>query len=62
MTTNLAVTYLRPVALTGRYQCEGRALHLGATLAHAEAVMTDAAGREVMRATATCHVRGAPSR
>ena len=58
VTTNLAVTYLRPVALTGRYRCEGRVVHLGRMLAHAEAVMTDDAGREVMRSTATCHVRG----
>lgn len=58
VTTNLSVSYLRPVPLTGRYSCEGRVVHRGRTLAHAEAVMTDAGGRDVMRATATFHVRG----
>lgn len=57
VTTNLAVTYLRPVPLTGRFLCDGRVVQVGRTLAHAEAVMTDDAGREVMRATATCHGR-----
>ena len=57
VTTNLSVTYLRPVPLTGRYRCEGRVVHRGRTLAHAEAVMTDAAGREVMRATGAFHLR-----
>jgi hypothetical protein len=32
-------------------------VHRGRTLAHAEAVMTDAAGREVMRATGAFHLR-----
>ena len=58
VTTNLAVTYLRPVLLTGRFLCEGRVVHRGRTLAHAEAVMTDVAGREVVRATGAFHVRG----
>jgi uncharacterized protein (TIGR00369 family) len=58
VTTNLAVTYLRPVPLGGRYRCDGRVLHRGRTLTHAEAVLTDETGRELMRATATCHVRG----
>jgi len=56
-TTNLAVTYLRPVPLSGRFQCEGRVVHGGRTLAHAEAVMIDANGREVMRATGGFHLR-----
>lgn len=56
-TTNLSVTYLRLVALSGRYQCKGEVIHRGRTLAHAEAVMTDDAGREVMRATGAFHVR-----
>jgi uncharacterized protein (TIGR00369 family) len=59
VTTNLAVTYLRPVPLTGRFRCAGRVVHRGRTLAHAEAVMTDALDREVMRATAACHLRQA---
>ena len=57
VTTNLAVTYLRPVPLTGRYHCTGNVVHRGRTLAHAEAAMTDAAGREVMRATGAFHLR-----
>jgi uncharacterized protein (TIGR00369 family) len=57
VTTNLSVTYLRPVPLSGRNHCEGEVIHRGRTLVNAEAVMSDAVGREVMRATATCHVR-----
>jgi len=56
VTTNLVVTYLRPVPLTGRFQCGGRVVHRGRALAHAEALMTDHANRAVMRAAATCHV------
>lgn len=59
VTTNLAMTYLRPVPLGGRYRCEGRVVHRGRTLVHGEAVLTGADGRELARATATCHVRGA---
>jgi uncharacterized protein (TIGR00369 family) len=59
VTTNLALTYLRSVALGGRYQCEGRVVHRGRTLTHAEAVLTDERGRVLMRATATLHVRAA---
>ncbi|MFP5255324.1 MAG: PaaI family thioesterase [Acidimicrobiia bacterium] len=57
VTTNLAVTYLRPVPLGARYRCEGRVVHRGRTLVHAEATLTDAEGRELVRATASCHVR-----
>jgi uncharacterized protein (TIGR00369 family) len=57
VTTNLSVSYLRPVPHGGRYRCTGRVVHLGRTLGHAEAVMADDAGREVVRATATLHVR-----
>jgi uncharacterized protein (TIGR00369 family) len=57
VTTNLAVTYLRPVPLAGRYRCVGRSVHQGRRLAHAEAEMTDEQGRAVMRASATLHVR-----
>ncbi len=53
VTTNLAVTYLRPVPLTGRFQCEGRVVHRGRNLAHAEAVMVGANGHGLMRATAS---------
>lgn len=57
VTTNLNVTYLRPVRLGGRHRCEGRVVHQGRSVAHAEAVMTDDAGREVMRATGSFHLR-----
>jgi uncharacterized protein (TIGR00369 family) len=57
VTTNLSVTYLRPVPLAGRYRCVGRSVHQGRRLAHAEAEMTDEQGRAVMRASATLHVR-----
>jgi uncharacterized protein (TIGR00369 family) len=57
VTTNLAVTYLRPVPLTGRYRCTGQVVHRGRTVAHAEARMTDPAGREVVRATGAFHLR-----
>lgn len=57
VTTNLAVTYLRPVPLADRYRFEGRVVHRGRTLVHAEATLTDGSGRELVRATASCHVR-----
>ena len=57
VTTNLAVTYLRPVALAGRFSCAASVVHLGRTLAHAEAVMTDDAGRDVLRASGAFHLR-----
>ena len=57
VTTNLAVTYLRPVELTGRFTCRGSVVHLGRTLAHAEAVMTDDTGRDVLRASGAFHLR-----
>lgn len=58
VTTNLAVTYLRPVALTGRYRCAAKVVHRGRTLAHADAVMTDEAGRQMVRATGAFHIGG----
>lgn len=59
VTANLAISYLRPLALdAGPARCEGRLVHLGRSLAHAEATLTDDQGREVLRATATCHHRG----
>ena len=54
VTTNLALTYVRPVAVTaGRLTGEGRLVHLGRTLAHAEAVLSDERGRRLLHATAT---------
>ena len=57
VTTNLSVTYLRPAPLSGRYHCEGRVVHRGRTLAHAEAVMVDDERRAVLRASGGFHVR-----
>lgn len=59
VTTNLNVTYLRPVPLSGRFRCEGRVVVRGRTIAHAEATMTDDRSREVLRATGTFHLRHA---
>jgi uncharacterized protein (TIGR00369 family) len=57
VTTNLALTYVRPVPVSaGRLTGEGRVLHLGRTLAHAEAVLTDERGRRLVHATATLAV------
>jgi uncharacterized protein (TIGR00369 family) len=56
-TTNLAVSYIRPVPPGAEAVCEGRVVHLGRTLAHADATMTDADGRLLLRATATCHLQ-----
>jgi len=56
-TTTLNIAYLRPVAVDGgRLRAEGRLLHLGGRLAHAEAVVLDAPGRRCLHATATLHV------
>jgi uncharacterized protein (TIGR00369 family) len=57
LTTNLSVTYLRRVPVTGRFRCTGTVMHRGRTLAHAEAVMSDEAGREVIRASGSFHLR-----
>ncbi|MFZ6003360.1 MAG: PaaI family thioesterase [Actinomycetota bacterium] len=57
VTTNLNVTYLRPVPLAGRFRCEGRVVRRGRTIAHADATMTDERSREVLRATGTFHLR-----
>lgn len=57
VTTNLQVTYLRPVPTDDHFRCTGRAVYRGNTLHHAEAVMTNKLGHEVLRATATLHVR-----
>src|SRR4051812_44711799 len=56
-TTTLNVTYLRPVPVDGgRLRAEGRVLHLGGRLAHAEAVVVDDRGRRCVHATATLHI------
>ena len=57
-TTNLNVTYVRPVPVDGPVlRAEGRVLHLGRTLAHTEATVVDDQGRRYLHATATLHVQ-----
>ena len=59
VTSNLNITYIRPVACDAEpVECEGRVVHLGRTLAHAEAVVSGPGGTH-LRATATCYVRRA---
>jgi uncharacterized protein (TIGR00369 family) len=56
-TTTLNLSYLRPVPSTGgRLRAEGRVLHLGGRVAHAEAVVLDGRGRHCVHATATLHI------
>lgn len=59
VTTNLAVTYLRAVPLdAGMVRVEGELVHVGRTLAHAEATIRDPRdGRMFVRATASCFLR-----
>jgi uncharacterized protein (TIGR00369 family) len=60
-TTNLNVTYVRAVPSDGGYvRCEGRAVHVGRTLGHAEATVTSSDGRLCVHAVGTCTIRLAP--
>lgn len=57
VTSNLNITYLRPVLIDGDpIRCEGRVVHAGRRLIHAEASLTDELGHLHATATATCHV------
>jgi uncharacterized protein (TIGR00369 family) len=61
VTANLNVSYVRPVRVDGpTLTCEGRLLHIGRSLAHAEASIVDDDGRLYVHATATCHVTAPP--
>ncbi len=51
-TVQMSLSYLRP-ASEGRVLAHGRAVFLGRSLAHAEAELTEAAGRQIARATGT---------
>ncbi|HJR25141.1 MAG TPA: PaaI family thioesterase [Acidimicrobiales bacterium] len=58
VTTNLTVTYLRPLALDdGQARATGTVVHLGGTLAHAEVTLEDVQGRLLLRASGTCRIR-----
>jgi uncharacterized protein (TIGR00369 family) len=56
-TSELSMSYLRPVLADGRdLVARGRLIHAGRSLALSEAVVTDAAGRELAHATSRCFV------
>ena len=55
VTVEMSVHYLRPVT-TGAIRASGRAIRVGAEIAYAEAVVTDAAGRDLARASGTYSV------
>jgi uncharacterized protein (TIGR00369 family) len=55
VTIELAVHYLRP-ATTGRIAASGKVIRVGTEIAFAEAVVTEANGRELVRATGTYSV------
>ena len=58
-TLELKVNFLRRVTTeTGRLRCEGSVIHLGRTVATAEARITDGEDRLVAHATTTCLVVG----
>ena len=56
-TLELKVNFLRRVTTeTGRLRCEGSVIHLGRTVATAEARIVDGEGELVAHATTTCLV------
>jgi len=56
-TTDLHVRFIRPITLSsGRVRCEARVLHVGKTIATAEANVTDAAGKLCAHATTACAI------
>jgi uncharacterized protein (TIGR00369 family) len=61
-TLELKVNFLRRVTTeTGRLRCEGSVIHVGRTVATAEARVVDGGGRLVAHATTTCLVIGPSS-
>jgi uncharacterized protein (TIGR00369 family) len=61
-TLDLHTTFLRPVSgATGRVRCIAEVLHLGRTVASAQARLVDAADRLLAHATTTCAVVPAQS-
>ena len=55
VTVEMGMHYLRPVT-TGTITASGRAIRVGTEIAYAEAVVTDAAGRDLARASGTYSV------
>ena len=57
VTSNLNVTFVRPLAIGGEnVTCEGSAIHIGQTVAHAEATIRDSSGEVLVLANATCRL------
>jgi uncharacterized protein (TIGR00369 family) len=56
-TTDLHVRFVRPITIaSGLVRCEARVLHLGKTIATAEAKLSDAAGKLFAHATTACAI------
>ena len=56
-TLELHVNYVRPLTIkTGEIRCEGEVIHLGRTVATAQARIVDAAGKLYAHATTTCMI------
>jgi len=55
VTVEMGMHYLRPVT-TGTITASGRAIRVGTEIAYAEAIVTDAAGRDLARASGTYSV------
>jgi uncharacterized protein (TIGR00369 family) len=56
-TTDLHVRFVRPITTAaGKLRCEARVLHLGRTLATAEARLADADGKLFAHATTACAI------
>ena len=54
---DLTVKFLRPVTVdSGRLRAEGRVIHRGRRTALAEALLFDAAGKQVAHATSSCMI------
>lgn len=56
-TLELHVNYVRPIAIqTGVIRAEGEVIHMGRSVATAQARIVDAAGKLYAHATATCMI------
>jgi len=56
-TLELHVNYIRPMSIqTGRIRCEGEVIHVGRSMATAQARIVDAAGKLYAHATTTCMI------
>ncbi len=56
-TLELHVNYVRPITIqTGVIRCEGEVIHMGRSMATAQARITDVAGKLYAHATTTCMI------